>query len=628
MKQLHIDLKNCYGIGEMNSDIKFGKGKNACVIYVPNGTMKTSFTKTVLDLLENKQPQDKIFKDRATSASIMLDSKPISIDNCYVFNNQKDNGNECLSTLLANKQLKERYDAILQRLKDSWNSLRKNLATDSRSSDCEEEILKTFSNSATTSIFECLLSIYNTYFSTQKKSFYHYTFKYNNVFDKAGKVEKFVADNIKSIQEYFKSYKDVIKGSNLFTEGEDSFGTYQIVQLMKSVEDNRFFKASHMIVLKGGKKITNKDILSDVYENEINRILGNEKLRKAFNKIDKKLQGNAELRTFKETIQQSPFLIPLLLDYEKFRREVLLGYLYNNIIEFKDFIQQYNKEKIEILKIINEANKGIAKWNDVISLFNARFFVPFEVFLKNQSDMILKEQAATLGFRYRDDDGAIQEETQNELLSALSLGEKRAFYILQNLFEIESRKALDTETLIICDDIADSFDYKNKYAIIEYLADLIGNDKFTLLILTHNFDFYRTVVSRLNCKQIFFANRTSERKINLCQGIYKTDIIKNKFISNVHKKRPFIGLIPFVRNLIEYTDGDSSADYILLTSCLHQKVDTENIKIGTIYDVFKSHLSGLADKNITFKEEKYTDVLLRRQKLLYPIKMRWIWQIS
>lgn len=166
MKQLYIDLRNCYGIGEMNSDIKFGKGKNACVIYAPNGTMKTSFTKTVLDLLENKQPQDKIFKDRATSASIMLDSKPISIDNCYVFNNQKDNGNECLSTLLANKQLKERYDAILQRLKDSWNSLRKNLATDSRSSDCEEEILKTFSNSATTSIFECLLSIYPIFRNT------------------------------------------------------------------------------------------------------------------------------------------------------------------------------------------------------------------------------------------------------------------------------------------------------------------------------------------------------------------------------------------------------------------------------------------------------------------------------
>ena len=69
--------------------------------------------------------------------------------------------------------------------------------------------------------------------------------------------------------------------------------------------------------------------------------------------------------------------------------------------------------------------------------------------------------------------------------------------------------------------------------------------------------------------------------------------------------------------MIEYTDGDSSADYMLLTSCLHQKADTENIKIETIYDVFKSHLSGLADKNITFKEEKYTDVLFEEAEAVF-----------
>ena len=55
MKSLHIDLKNCYGIGEMKADIKFGSGKNACVIYAPNGTMKTSFTNTVLNLIAGKQ---------------------------------------------------------------------------------------------------------------------------------------------------------------------------------------------------------------------------------------------------------------------------------------------------------------------------------------------------------------------------------------------------------------------------------------------------------------------------------------------------------------------------------------------------------------------------------------------
>lgn len=56
MVNIHIDLKNCYGIGAMQSDIKFGRGKHAYIIYAPNGTMKTSFTNTVLDLMEDKLP--------------------------------------------------------------------------------------------------------------------------------------------------------------------------------------------------------------------------------------------------------------------------------------------------------------------------------------------------------------------------------------------------------------------------------------------------------------------------------------------------------------------------------------------------------------------------------------------
>lgn len=55
------------------------------------------------------------------------------------------------------------------------------------------------------------------------------------------------------------------------------------------------------------------------------------------------------------------------------------------------------------------------------------------------------------------------------LLNVLSQGEKRALYILNIIFEIEARKELDQKTILIIDDIADSFDYKNKYAIIEYL---------------------------------------------------------------------------------------------------------------------------------------------------------------
>ena len=47
------------------------------------------------------------------------------------------------------------------------------------------------------------------------------------------------------------------------------------------------------------------------------------------------------------------------------------------------------------------------------------------------------------------------------------------------------------------------FDYKNKYAIIEYINDIAsfintsGKKTFRILILTHNFDFYRTLASRI-----------------------------------------------------------------------------------------------------------------------------------
>ncbi|MGL5439379.1 MAG: hypothetical protein ACRDA4_03205 [Filifactoraceae bacterium] len=45
--------------------------------------------------------------------------------------------------------------------------------------------------------------------------------------------------------------------------------------------------------------------------------------------------------------------------------------------------------------------------------------------------------------------------------------------------------------------------YKNKYAIIEYINDISecidvnGEKLFKILLLTHNFDFYRTIASKV-----------------------------------------------------------------------------------------------------------------------------------
>lgn len=101
----------------------------------------------------------------------------------------------------------------------------------------------------------------------------------------------------------------------MFTEGEDSFGTYQIVQLMKSVEDNRFFKASHMIVLKGGKQITNKEILL-MYMRM--RSIEFSETKNFARHLIRLIKSCKAMRSY--VFSRKPFsnllLIPLLLDYE------------------------------------------------------------------------------------------------------------------------------------------------------------------------------------------------------------------------------------------------------------------------------------------------------------------------
>lgn len=145
------------------------------------------------------------------------------------------------------------------------------------------------------------------------------------------------------------------------------------------------------------------------------------------------------------------------------------------------------------------------------------------------------------------------------------------------------------------DDIADSFDYKNKYAIIEYLKDISNEDIFKQIILTHNFDFYRTICGRLE------MNR--ENKLHTIKTHEGIKIVGEKYQNNpfatwkkefqkVGKESMLIASIPFVRNIAEYS---GYADNLLkLTSLLHIRENTKAITIATLQVIY---IDILKDKN-------------------------------
>ena len=237
----------------------------------------------------------------------------------------------------------------------------------------------------------------------------------------------------------------------------------------------------------------------------------------------------------------------------------------------------------------------------MIDIFNARFFVPFTLTAKNKAAVILgDEPLLTLGFTFNDgaESASVDRST---LIQTLSTGEKKALYILNVIFEVEARRKAKQETVFVVDDIADSFDYKNKYAIIQYLKDIADEPIFKQILLTHNFDFFRTLNSRfVTYSHCLMSTKTSTaivlKQAAGIQNIFVKDW-KLHFFKEPKKK---IASIPFIRNIIEYTKGDGDPDFITLTSLLHLRHDSLTITVGQLDEIFR-RLFGSKEKSVSPK---------------------------
>ena len=88
---------------------------------------------------------------------------------------------------------------------------------------------------------------------------------------------------------------------------------------------------------------------------------------------------------------------------------------------------------------------------------------------------------------------------------------------------------------------------------------------------------------------------------------YKNTLVK-KYSDNI-----MVASIPFVRNLIEYTEGDDNEDYLTLTSVLHYKENTREITLNQIQDIFNKYWC---------KKETTKFAVGRESKLVYDILMQ------
>ena len=598
MNILKIDFEHCFGITKLSQELTF-EGENVVLIYAPNGLMKTSFAKTFQ--LYGQEKVDKV-KDVITDTVgrvVIKDEhgnnvlpKSIYVSNCEEPDPETPKN---ITSFLADGNLKQDYDSIVKNLTDKQRALFKDISDYARSTDIVSEFVRTFC--------EGQLSLFYSKFEEVMAEVTGneicYGFKYNSIFDKDGKVKAFIDANRNALKDYSNKYQALLQSSTLFKQNNGkTFGTYQASELSKSVADNAFFEVNHKIVLSDGKTTINSATsLATLISDQLFSILNNARVKKAFEQIDKKASANDSLRQFKEIIESHPDIVDKLLDYDNFHKEVWKGYFANFKDKADDLLTTYRGFKPKLNLILQQAAGQRIAWEKTIRIFNRRFSVPFEVIIKNQTDLLLNEEAAALSFEYSTQTGEQEVESKTLEEVVLSKGELREFYTLQLLFAIEKMKNDGRqEHILVFDDISDSFDYKNKYAIVEYLCDLKDDERFKMLILTHNFDFYRTIYSRLCVKRnsIYMTYKDTKGEIKFHSAEYLEKpfmFIKN----NADKPAFFIALIPLARNLIEYTKNISEgtpaySDYLILTSCLHVKTETESITVDVVKKIITKNM--------------------------------------
>jgi len=586
MENIIVNFEYCYGIKKL--DYKFNFSNKTFAIYAPNGVMKTSFTKTFHDIAKGNPTKDLAFPERVTIRDIKyddaydLDPETILVIEHYNDDYQSDK----ISTLLANRRLKNEYDEIHKAIDKAKNKFEKKLkllaGLSGRGESAEKEIEILFKKD----FYQTLLDLKE--FVKSHESLKYHDIVYRKIFNPD--VLKFLnTENFKNdIKEYIERYDELLTES-LYLKKDFNF--FNVEMVTKQLGSNNFFKAGHSVNLFDGmkkKEFDSDTSLKELIEEEKKKVLEDDELKKRFEKIDKKLT-NAKLREFRDYLIENQEILAELADLDKFSLDLWKAYFVSEKELFNTLVSEYKKGEERIRELVKLASEEQTDWENAIEVFNNRFVhLPFYLKISNKDDVILKGGVPTVEFIFKDGDDEKKYDDKKELLKILSTGEQRALYILNVIFEIEARKKLDQKNLLIIDDIADSFDYKNKYAIIDYLRYISELDNFYMIILTHNFDFFRTIHSRgvaAKRNQCLFAVKT-ENEITLTQAQYLKNPFIKVFKNHLNDPKKLIASIPFIRNIIEYTKSDEDEDYTILTSLLHMKDNTNILDLAALKDIF------------------------------------------
>lgn len=629
--KIHI-MENIYGI-KLIKDQTFDE--NCTLIYASNGVMKSSFTKGLNDIVRGKKPLELIY-NRTPNYNIEImgiihDSNKSFIEqkNIICFNNdsyENISAIENIPVLLINETLSNKFNSIKNEQRSNSDEIFKILKNIFNVKD-EHKIYDFLSKIYQKGLINAPGEIINLFKDVKFKDNFLNKEKISEVLILLldSRTEKL--KNSPEIKEYIDF---VINQKNgLYVDQTFTLSELEAIQNVLSKEAQNFFKKENFLTLisNNGERIEVKTIkhLNEIIKEENDIIYKSKEVKLKLEKLKKVSEINIQSRNlFKIISDNNQGWIIEYWNNQDFLKSYFESIIFEKANWFINYIDKNNKLMEEIELIRKEVNENFdqTKWKKILSEFNTRMKLPFQIDIENKFNATMHGDVPKIIFKYSDIllNKKIKK-TDNEVLTYISSGEKKALVFLSLLYKInvliEENKNKPGIALIL-DDIVESFDYQNKYAILNYLLEFISNDYYgknnKLVILSHNFDFIRTcqyhfrkgsqtfLVTKDNNDVLIFKDFFTPKLINTNKDnaiavfnkwIEKVNSVTDDF-SNVEKLNSLISLLPVIRNLNELKNINSNFNLLSKILHFHRKInvkgdekDSENILWKDIIDELK-----------------------------------------
>lgn len=442
MQKLKLDLQNCYGIKQMNETIDYSNN-NVAIIYAPNGTMKSSLAKTFEAIRDDRQVEEKIYGLKSLYSISDEDNVALSKEKIIVINPFDENAYEGQGLLMANEPLRIAYlniHATIESKKESlYSKIKETLGYSNRNNfDVKNTMLNDWGFTVRKE-YDCLNTIKDLLHDPiMKCSLHEDDIDYASLFNDKVYLMMKNGETGELLEEYEKKYRELVDKSLYMQQGIIDHNNYGNISI--ALNANGFFAANNEVVLKAKDGSTSKTLkgqkeLDDLINKEKEQVLNSKEIIDLFEKINKAISKNKDTQAFNAFLQTHQDIIVEYKDIDLFKKKVWVkAFLYYEHL-LDELINDYNKAQEDLKKLRDDAREQVTDWKKALDLFKERFFVPFSIEPSNQEDVILNMELPSFKYIFSDSRGK-KEVTKDDLLNVLSTGERRAYYILNMIFQI------------------------------------------------------------------------------------------------------------------------------------------------------------------------------------------------